>query len=125
MQQFKFLLFILFLCFLPISLYAEDTAKPQVIPIRKKTTDVDHSRPKKPANIYFMVSYNEDGTWVFDLPANVEYLMVEVCNVETQECYLWSVTVDDNIWYQSIPKGSYFMNCTVDNGDTYEAEFDI
>ena len=87
---------------------------------KNKNDNGQSGRPKAPSKQCIYFSYDmTNGNCYFTLPADVEYIDIEMTNYDNRTVYVGSVDTLSPIWHQSLTIGEYYIVCTADNGDIY------
>lgn len=103
--------------------FADDSEpEPIEIKIPKKKNPINPGIQLKPGyNSGIGFKYvPADRSCEFSFPFDVEYIDIEVENLDTNIIYIGSASVDYPVWHQELPMGEYLITGTADNGDVYE-----
>lgn len=80
-------------------------------------------RPLAPSNMRIYFSYDaQAGVCHFTLRPEIEYMSVEIENLDTHIMYFGEVDAADPVMYQSLDRGYYQITCTTDDGSIYGGE---
>lgn len=80
-------------------------------------------RPLAPSNMRIYFSYDaQAGVCHFTLRSEIEYMSVEIENLDTHIMYFGEVDAADPVMYQSLDRGYYQITCTTDHGSIYGGE---
>lgn len=87
---------------------------------KNKNVNGQSGRPKAPSNQRIYFAYDAaNGDCIFSLPADVEYIDIELTCTDNQVAYIGSADALNPVWHQTLSSGEYYIVCTADNGDIY------
>lgn len=124
----KLLITISIFLFAAMPIIADDNTQSNQInqAIGRKGNIGSTKRPLAPSNMRIYFSYDaQAGVCHFTLRPEIEYMSVEIENLDTHIMYFGEVDAADPVMYQSLDRGYYQITCTTDDGSIYAGEICI
>lgn len=124
MKTFIKLICVTLFCVTAFSAIKAETTNTTNQTIYKQKKDPFHiGRPLAPSNMRIYFSYDaQAGVCHFTLRPEIEYMSVEIENLDTHIMYFGEVDATDPVMYQSLDRGYYQITCTTDDGSIYGGE---